>query len=525
MLEFLVGNDFLSTIIAFALVLIPAVIIHELGHFLAAKAVGITVLEFGVGFPPRLARLFTWGETEFTLNLLPLGGFVRPLGEDLIRPLSEEETRHAREKLLNQIQEKQGKAAAERDVEGRAKQPTLMSEREELAARGITEMRSVNEVRPLPRILFLTAGALANFISAIVVFVLVGLLGVPQEVGVRIQLIDVEAGSTLAQAGLLPGDAVETINGEYFQANRDFFRMLAQHDGEDVTIGFLRPGAVGADGEREMAAMTATLTADAAEAERYASASGRLHIISILEDSPAKQAGMQPDDLVIAFGGEDLGPAEDPFLRLQALSRELQGTPTTVTVLRDGETLTLDVTPRVDPPPQLGRLGISLTNEFSAGPTAYINASAVQEFVPLTFGESLAYGFERMNGIVSQITQFPARLLAGQTQPGEERVISMVGVSQLGGTFLQESIENDRPTLILDYIAVISIALGITNLLPIPALDGGRVLFVLVEIVRGRPIPPEREGVIHMIGLALLLSLGVIVILNDLINPVTNLLP
>ena len=82
MLDFLIGNDALSAIVAFGLVLIPAVFIHELGHFLAAKAVGIAILEFGIGFPPRLAKLFRWGETDFTLNWLPLGGFVRPKGEN-----------------------------------------------------------------------------------------------------------------------------------------------------------------------------------------------------------------------------------------------------------------------------------------------------------------------------------------------------------------------------------------------------------------------------------------------------------
>ncbi|NJL58066.1 hypothetical protein HC928_25325, partial [bacterium] len=66
MLDFLLGNDFLLAILAFGLVLIPAIIIHELGHFLAAKAVGITILEFGIGYPPRIARLFNWGETAFT---------------------------------------------------------------------------------------------------------------------------------------------------------------------------------------------------------------------------------------------------------------------------------------------------------------------------------------------------------------------------------------------------------------------------------------------------------------------------
>jgi regulator of sigma E protease len=90
---------------------------------------------------------------------------------------------------------------------------------------------------------------------------------------------------------------------------------------------------------------------------------------------------------------------------------------------------------------------------------------------------------------------------------------------------LRESIQQERPVLILNYIAIISIALGLTNLLPLPALDGGRILFVLIEMVRGRPIPPEREGMVHLLGLVFLLSLTVVIIINDFINPISELIP
>src|SRR5690606_32823676 len=157
--DFLLGNDALSAIIAFVLVLIPAVLIHELGHFLAAKAVGITILEFGIGLPPRLVKLFTWRGTDYTLNLLPLGGFVRPLGEDMVRQMGDE---------------------------------ALEQDRSEAHARGIDKAVSVNEAKPLARIIFMAAGAFANFVMAFVIFVGIALIGIPEVIGGRVNVIYVD---------------------------------------------------------------------------------------------------------------------------------------------------------------------------------------------------------------------------------------------------------------------------------------------------------------------------------------------
>jgi regulator of sigma E protease len=119
------------------------------------------------------------------------------------------------------------------------------------------------------------------------------------------------------------------------------------------------------------------------------------------------------------------------------------------------------------------------------------------------------------------VLRLPIELISGRLSAEEARPVSIVGISTIGGQFLAESIQEDRPTMFLSYIALISIALGVTNLLPLPALDGGRIVFVLLEIVRGRPIKPEFEGVVHLVGLALLLSVAVVFILNDIINPIT----
>jgi regulator of sigma E protease len=119
------------------------------------------------------------------------------------------------------------------------------------------------------------------------------------------------------------------------------------------------------------------------------------------------------------------------------------------------------------------------------------------------------------------IVSIPGQLIQGKIDPEQARPVSIVGISQFGGRLLQQSVEQGTPTIILNFFALVSIFLGFTNLLPIPALDGGRVVFALVEIARGKPVPPEIEGRIHMVGLIILLLLGVMVIFLDIFRPVT----
>ncbi|MBC7809599.1 MAG: site-2 protease family protein, partial [Burkholderiales bacterium] len=279
MLDFLVGNDLLSAIVAFALVLIPAVIIHELGHLFAAKAVGITILEFGIGFPPRLVKLFRWGETEFTLNLLPLGGFVRPLGEDFVKPVADETVQKDREAL------------AERIASENAASRLSPQEQDEVAARGLQKTMSVNEARPLGRIFFMAAGAFANFASAFVLFVIVAMVGVPEIVGGRVNVISVEPNSLLAQAGLQDGDIIEQVNGEPVLSSGEFFDRLDQLPGEEAVV-LVRRGELGDPVELNVS-IPATL--QQAEDRSF------IRVMGIVEGAPADNAGIEPGDLIVNF--------------------------------------------------------------------------------------------------------------------------------------------------------------------------------------------------------------------------------
>jgi regulator of sigma E protease len=100
------------------------------------------------------------------------------------------------------------------------------------------------------------------------------------------------------------------------------------------------------------------------------------------------------------------------------------------------------------------------------------------------------------------------------------RPVGPVGIGQMAGAQVEESIRLRGLYPVLQLAALLSIALGITNLLPLPALDGGRLLFILVEAIRGRRVDPKKETIVHLIGLALLLTLMVVLTLQDILNPI-----
>ncbi len=476
MADFILSNDWLSAIIAFILVLIPAILIHELGHFAAAKAVGITILEFGFGFPPRLLRLGIWRGVEYTLNWLPLGGFVRPMGEDTTRQLGEE---------------------------------ALNEDRKIALERGIRDPKSVGQVAPLRRIFFMAAGALANFILAFVLLVVIGLSGVPQWVGGRANVSYVAPESGFAEAGLQAGDVIEQIDGMTFSTATEALELIGAANGEVVLT--IRRAEV--EGPLEVVAPADTAASDTAVYPL---------IVGVAPNSPAEQAGLLPNDLVTSFNGSSIGSREE----LVAITREYLDEMVSLNVLRGGETVTTTLTPRSNPPDGQGAIGIEISTATAAQGAGLVFAEGVpqQGMRSLSLGESVQYSLDRIGGVLGEMAALPGRILQGSADPNELRVVSPLGLSQAGGVFLQESIAQERPTIILEYIALISLALGITNLLPIPALDGGRILFVIVEILRGRPISPEREGTVHLIGLMILLSLMAVVLVNDIANPITNLL-
>lgn len=490
------GNDIILAILAFGIILIPAIIIHELGHFFAARLVGINVLEFGIGFPPRVGRLFMWGETEFTLNLLPLGGFVRPLGEDMIGPAGHDKVKRDRETLEDRY-----------DQRGSG-----LSEREQLRLRGVKahRMKSVNDAPPLARIFFMAAGALANFGLAMILFFIVALIGLPTEVGGLAQLVAIPDGSLLSDSPAEVGDAIEMVNGERFDDFEAFYNILESYGEETITFSFLRQ----ATGEP----YTATVKPNFERRRAF------VQVVGVLEESPAFQAGIQAGDLLTHINSTLIPATGDAAAVLQQITRDYEGRVLSLTFLRDledGEQLQVEirVVPRVNPPEGEGRLGVAIRSQFGLhDETRFANAGYKSELIPQSISAAISHSLHTTRTTFELIASIPGRLLDGSLSGRDARPISIIGISKIGGEFLQRSLQ-EGPGLMLNFIALISIFLGISNLLPIPALDGGRIVFVLLEMLRGKPINPRVEARIHQIGILLLLVLGVIIMIVDLLDP------
>jgi regulator of sigma E protease len=353
------GNfTILWAIAGFLLVLTPIVLVHELGHFWAAKLSKIKVDEFGFGLPPRMFKIAERNGTIYSVNWIPVGGFVRPAGED--NP----------------------------DVPG-----------------------GLASASKRARLFVLSAGSGANFIFAIFLFWLALVIGPP-----AIAIDDVKPGSPAMEAGLLSGDTILQVNGEQVDSSGVLVNTVYENAGEPV-------------------------------------------------------------ELLISRNGQEM----------------------TLTIVprRPGE-----FDPAVD-----GPLGVGLTNATDGQRLSTNPVDAV--------GGSFGFMWE----YISIYGRLPSMLINGEITAQEARPVSIVGISQIAGQAAESSVSTGNLYPLLSIAAFISIALGLTNLLPIPALDGGRIMFVLIEAVRGRRIEPEREGMVHVIGMLVLLGLMAFLIVQDIFNP------
>ena len=373
------------------------IFVHELGHFITAKRFGIKVAEFGFGFPPRIFGV-RYGETIYSINWIPLGGFVRMVGEE-----------------------------------------------------DPTEPRSFARQSVYKRAVVLVSGSLVNLLVPVVIFTILFML--PHNTLVRgdVVITGVAPGSPAKEAGLRSGDTIVSVAGERVMTPGELVGLIRDKRGRPVELSVRRGSLIPGLGS----------------SVEYSS-------VETVQLVPRSKA---PDLKVVR---EVTDPSTEASLT-EARRYDAR--------LKIGDTITQSF------------IGVMIG---VANARVEKTTDPIWEAVPNSFTTIWDVLVFTKNGIVDSVST--------GSNPG---LVGPVGIAQATG----EGVSRFGFSWVFQLMALISISLGIVNMLPIPALDGGRLVFVLIEWARGgKRISPQREGLVHLIGFAVLLSFIVAISYFDIIR-------
>ena len=449
----------LWSVLGFVVAVSLLVAVHEYGHFWAARKLGFKVLRFSVGFGPTLWRRVAGADrTEYVLAALPLGGYV---------------------KLLD---EREGPVDAAEVSRAFTRRP------------------------PWQRILVLLAGPGFNFAFAILL--LWGMLWIVGSPDVRAVVGGVAAGSPAARAGLRADDEIIRLDGADVQGRGDVvLGLIDAMSGDGVTRLAVR-SASGAERELELRvddpaerrALTEPSALMRGVGMRFWSQPVPAQIGRVLPAGPAEQAGLQVGDLITAIDGQPIGD-------FVAMSEALAVRPNRDVVIRyerGGVSATTTVRTSADlvDGREVGRIRIETP------PSAPLPDSMIvhRRFGPVqALGESLQRAWDMT---VLQAKMF-ARMIIGQ-----------VSIKNLSGpiTIAEYAGDSARSGLtgFVGFLVLISLSLGFLNLLPIPMLDGGQIVYQTIEWIKGSPLSERVQAAGQSVGIALLFLLMGVALFNDL---------
>ena len=444
----------LQTILATLVTLGVLVTIHEWGHYFVARLCGVKVLRFSVGFGKPLWMRTAKDGTEYAVAAIPLGGYVRML---------DEREAPVPDHLKNQ---------------------------------------AFNNKSVLQRIAIVAAGPLVNLIFAVLAYWALFVSGVTV---VKPVIGSIAPGSLAEVAGLQTGSEIVEIDGREVLAWEEVNLALAARVGETGSIeiragepesGWLRSYTLPIDSwavdlESESPLRALGLRPWQPEVEP--------RIGQLSEDGPAMHAGLQSDDLVLAIDGVAVPNWMDLVGIVQASPNQLLQ----FEVLRADTRLMLDVTPSLRPEPgsDQGYIGAgvvvpewpdSMLRDLSQGPI-----------------DALVSGFSKTSQMIGLTLDSIKKMILGAISV--KNLSGPITIAKVAGASAASGLES-----FISFLAYLSISLGVLNLLPIPMLDGGHLVYYFVELVRGRPVSEKVQMFGMRIGMALLFSLMALAMINDI---------
>jgi regulator of sigma E protease len=447
----------LLTLLAFAIVIGPLIFVHELGHFAAAKALGVQVIRFSLGIGPAIRSLtFHIGETEYGLSWLPIGGYVSMA-----------------------TLEDQG--AAQR-LEGGAPGSGVRIDPER-----------VFEKRPIwARAVILLAGVTMNALFAFAIYATVAATtGVDRTPITRVDTVwasELPEGAK-ALGDLQRGERITTVAG---------VPVTSWEELQERLFTAASPIRVAVEGRPQPVDLVVPLEEASRTALIGALAPMVAPVVGEIRDGPASRSGFQSGDTVVAVNGETVMS----WYQFTRIVRARANTPLTVTIHRAGTIQTIAVTP------EQRDMQDPHTRKFAPG--GYLGISPDVPVVHVQYGlwGAIREGGRRTLQVSGQVLAALKGLVTGQ-----------ISVRELGGPIRIGQVSGEAFRLglgpLIGLIAALSINLAVLNLLPIPVLDGGGLLLLLAEAIRRRPLSVELRTRITNVGLIVVTAIMLFAISND----------
>lgn len=414
------------------------ILIHELGHYWAARFFDVKVDTFSFGFGPRLFG-FKKGETDFRFSLILLGGYVKMAGE----------------------------------------QPG-----DEQAA----DPRSLTNKPRWQRLIILFAGPAMNIILAVAVLTGLFMVRFPKIPDTRSPEIGyIVPDSPAAKAGLKEGDRIVQIGDESNPTWEDISMREVASAGHTINVWIVR------NGQRELVHVTPTLEPKTGTGFAGWEEPNKIEIGNLKADSPAAKAGLKPGDVFVSVDGQPI----QSTAKVHDIISGSGGKPVDVVYSRGGKTLTAQLTPE--------KLENNGAKEWMIGVTLEAKISFVSLPFPQALSESVHENAKNATFIYSFLRGVVERRMSPRSVAGP------IGIVQMSGEEAREG-----PMAYLGLMAALSLNLAIVNLLPIPILDGGTMLMLLVEVFMRRDLSLQVKEAALRLGFVFIMALVAFVIYNDI---------